>query len=351
MALTAISILGGLLGCEVLARLVVWWDDREVISEALLNPLPAPKDTWAGAWHVIRLNSNPKIIYELKPNLSVNFMGGRMSTNSRGMRSPERPVERTGDTIRVVALGDSVGMGWRLNDGDELMGLAEHYLNERSRSHRWEFINTSVLGYNTVQEIETLKSKGLQYRPDIVVVNYVTNDIELPSFVREPRNYFALSNSFLVEVCKDRLGLQRRHSGLMVVDPSLAGNSELLTNPSLVPPAYASMVGWPALTRAFEELAELGRQHHFSVVFICYPDYSEPAAAIAKRLGFQVVNTAPTLEAYMKKKGIPRWQPPMCLDMPDGSLDPHPSKLANLVVLQLVIDALESQAKRQNFKL
>lgn len=351
LGLVTLSILSGIVGCEVLARLVVWWDDREIISDALLNPLPAPKVTWAGSWHVIRLNPNPKIIYELKPNLKVNFMGGLMTTNSNGLRGPERALEHPPNTIRVVCLGDSVGMGWRLHDGDELMALAEHFLNQRSQSPRWEFINTSVLGYNSVQEVETLKSKGLQYHPDIVIVNYVVNDIELPSFIRQGRNYFSLSNSFLLEVCKDRLGLQQRASGLMVVDHNSVGNSELLTNPKLVPPAYSSMVGWSAFSNAMEELAELSRLHHFEVVFVCYPDYSDQAAAIAERLGFRVVNTAPALQEYMKKKGIPRWQPPMCLDMPDGSVDPHPSKLSNLLVLKIVMDALESQAAKQNFRL
>jgi len=38
--------------------------------------------------HIIRLSKHPKIIYELIPNLYVNFFGKSLRTNSDGFRSP-----------------------------------------------------------------------------------------------------------------------------------------------------------------------------------------------------------------------------------------------------------------------
>lgn len=338
--LLSVSVFGSLFMAEIAARTLIWRDDREVISESLLDPLPAPKDTWAGAWHVIRLSPNPHIVFELKPNLVVNFMGAHMKTNSAGFRGPERRAAKPPDCYRIVALGDSVGMGWRLHDGDELMALAETYLNKKFPSRRWEMINTSVLGYNTAQELETLKTKGLQYKPDLVIVNYCRNDIELPSFVRQRRNYFQLNHLFLVEFLKDRLGLQRRHSGLLVIDPCANVSREVLTNPKLVPPDYADMVGWENARRLFAELKELSVREHFAVLVVFYPDYVQDAAVMAQQQGFQVLNTAPLLKRFMSRNHIPKWAPPMCVNPIDTNPDGHPSRLANMVVLGGLLQAI-----------
>lgn len=47
-------------------------------------------------------------------------------------------------------------------------------------------------------EVATLKENGLQYQPDIVLILFVGNGLDLPNFIREPVSFFA-PKSFLVD--------------------------------------------------------------------------------------------------------------------------------------------------------
>ena len=54
-------------------------------------------------------------------------------------------------------------------------------LNAAYPQKTWEIINTGVPGYNTVMEVATMRAKGLALEPDIVILNVVTNDLNLPT--------------------------------------------------------------------------------------------------------------------------------------------------------------------------
>jgi len=43
---------------------------------------------------------------------------------------------------------------------------------------RWQVINAGVNGYNSEQEAIYLRIEGMQYSPDIVILVYVSNDVD-----------------------------------------------------------------------------------------------------------------------------------------------------------------------------
>jgi hypothetical protein len=55
---------------------------------------------------ILRRSENPRIIYELRPNMSVEFMDATVTTDPDGYRGPAFS-EPKGNTFRIVALGDS----------------------------------------------------------------------------------------------------------------------------------------------------------------------------------------------------------------------------------------------------
>ena len=92
--------------------------------------------------------------------------------NSRGLRGPEVPYEKSPGKRRVLFLGDSVPFGYRVNEEDCLVWK----LPELAAS-RLTVVNASVQGYSPWQEYDLLRSEGLRYDPDVVVQVFCPNDV------------------------------------------------------------------------------------------------------------------------------------------------------------------------------
>ena len=100
-------------------------------------------------------------------------------TNASGFRDRDRAVERTSPAPRIVALGDSFTWGAGVTYDDTFVTLIEQQLQTE-----WpgtEVINLGGSGFQPDEYLSVLKWQGLQYRPDLVLLNfYIGNDF-LPS--------------------------------------------------------------------------------------------------------------------------------------------------------------------------
>lgn len=130
-----------------------------------------------GGWvrrPIYRKSDNPYLRYELIPKTE----SGKVSVNSAGFRGREYSPAKPAGTFRVIMLGDSETLSLMLPLEDTLPAQLENLLNQKSGGMRYEVLNFGVEGYNTFQELELLKAKGLEYNPDLVILNYVLNDPE-----------------------------------------------------------------------------------------------------------------------------------------------------------------------------
>ena len=129
-----------------------------------------------------RLSANPRIGYEPVPHMDyggadMEFWDWRGRGNSLGFRDREHPVDKSPGALRILVLGDSIAAGLKIpDDRDVFPAVLERLLRERGVPA--EVLNFAVSGYNTQQEVETLRDKGLAYRPDVVVLAYCLNDSE-----------------------------------------------------------------------------------------------------------------------------------------------------------------------------
>jgi hypothetical protein len=123
---------------------------------------------------IYRRSSNPYLRYELIPHSKVN----NISINSDGFRGPEYLVPKAKNAFRIIMLGDSETFSYMLAQKDALANQLEALLNKNSSSLYYEVLNFGVEGYNTLQELEQLKTKGLKYHPDLIILNYCLNDPE-----------------------------------------------------------------------------------------------------------------------------------------------------------------------------
>jgi len=327
LLLAGVSTLVMLLVFETGFRVRAHLENRGVLDSALDLGIEPP-DGPADLGHMIRMTSNRRIVYELKPNLSVEYQGSRVTTNGQGFRGVEHPVERVDRTYRIVGIGDSFMFG---------QGVENPKLTQRRPAREWQVINTAVPGYSTVMEVEALKEKGLAYSPDLVIIEFVLNDLVMPNFMRLKEPVLSLSKSFLVDYFKKRRpknlrkGLWRRLKDKRV-GPAIRDQENptlYASDPEQVPPEYRDMVGWDAYHSAMTDLRRLSDEHGFEVLSICLnpnePPLKNQALTLSRELGFRVLDIGAVFRRYLDQHGYRYYlQSPLALAPTDG----HPTALA-----------------------
>jgi lysophospholipase L1-like esterase len=224
LALLAAASLGALLGCELLARRV--WTP----------PL---------AFH---RNAHPEL-YGL---------------NSWGLRDREHAARKPPGVVRLAGLGDSVTFGWAVSREQGFLAQMQRRLDARG-APRFEVINLSKPGINTVQQLDLLRRVGLRFRPDVVLLVFVVNDPE-PSG----------TNFNLVPAGPPpgwRRLAQRIWLGLLVESalhrsrPRAAASYEEYVRRIFDPGSE----GWKACAGALGGLRDLGRAHGFRPAVALFP--------------------------------------------------------------------------------
>ena len=148
--------------------------------------------------HIIRLSDKPSLVYELKPNLDLEFGHRRVVTNADGLReSRDYPRERSPRSVRIIGVGDSGMFGWNVEQDEDYLSVLEQTLEARGDGVRYEVLNFGVPGYNTQLEVETVRVKGLAYAPDVVIIAWCDNDYSLPFFFYQNGDFSRTDVSFL----------------------------------------------------------------------------------------------------------------------------------------------------------
>jgi len=102
----------------------------------------------------------------------------RYRLNGEGFRDDEFVREKAPNTLRLALLGDSFGFGEGVERSHTVAALMEEKLT-RSAGCPVEVYNFSVPGYATIHEAAQLRDVVLGYDPDLVVIWYFLNDVEV----------------------------------------------------------------------------------------------------------------------------------------------------------------------------
>lgn len=142
----------------------------------LVDPLGISYYELAGDYIRDKL-ADERLVFRHKPSWETRYGDVRVTYNERGLR--DRPIlPKDGEEYRILALGDSVTFGWGVSQDKTFAARLESLLEERL--HRpVRVVNSGVGGYNTVQEMTYFKEEGLTLQPDLVMLTYVQNDIEV----------------------------------------------------------------------------------------------------------------------------------------------------------------------------
>ena len=341
--------LGSTLFCFVLVetafRGLTYLEDQGISHTHLHQGIPVPEDGQAKLGHIIRRSGNAKLIYELKPDLEVTYHQASVRTNSLGMRS--REIDSDDDAFTIVGIGDSFMFGQGVGEGEPYLTVLEELLEEAG--HRVRVINLGVPGYNTVMEVESLRSKGLAYDPDLVIIEFVGNDLSLPNFVRAPRDLFDLERSYAADYFRHRLGWNWDKpdwkemtltgiQGIPMEDPQGMGRT---TDPSKVPKEFRHLVGWDAYRGAMQDLLSMSEEEGFHLLLISLAPsdglLKKEALRFGREEGIEVLDIGQVVRGELQRLKAKRYLgSPLALSETDG----HPSARGHRLAGETLFDHL-----------
>jgi len=352
LALLAGALLLSLLAAEVACRVRIHVLNQESMDPTIAEKRRTEHGGRVALIDIIQASGDPKIVYDLKPNLdAVPFKNAPTSTNSRGFRYREVQPDEGPNVVTIVGLGDSIMFGWGVPDGRNYTTFLERLLNQKYPAKTWRVINTAAPGYNTVTEVETLKTKGLEFKPDIVLIDLVPNDLELPVYVLKPRDVFALDRCYLASWIEERLADRDAEHGL-----DLPGRDQLLEPGRQVDrndAIYRSLFGWGPFTGALDELRQLSQDHHFRVVSFTTieNETTDQMTKLAIEHGSLHVRLMPELIAFLDEHyDHPVWS----YDHPEALLhsslvvspdDGHPSVKQHYMAAEKLLSELEKSGE------
>lgn len=232
--------------------------------------------------YIIEPSLDQALIYELIPNLEMDFGHHRLRTNRDGMRSDrDYDRRRAPGTVRIVGVGDSGMFGWNVEQGEDYVAQLERVLNERHDGIAYEALNFGVPGYNTPLEVEMLRAKALAFHPDVVIVGWCVNDFQPSFFVLPKRSLRRADVSFLYTLLFHRPAL-----------PALLNNDvrDLRSFGGAAPDAsFVGAGGAEAVERALADLKRMSESRRFHVLL--FGPLNRDISELCRKVGIETYDT------------------------------------------------------------
>lgn len=153
------------------------------LAEGVARILPPPFDPAANVLGSLH-QCNRLVGWRGIPNLTavLNTDGQykhQIVWNSRGMHDGEHPLQPKDDVFRILMVGDSFVQASEVVETETSHQVLEDILNRHAPPNlKFEVISGGVLGWGPAQELMYLRSEGLKYQPDLILVLWVpANDL------------------------------------------------------------------------------------------------------------------------------------------------------------------------------
>ena len=114
-----------------------------------------------------------QLVRVVNPDSGVSYQD---RVNSQGWRDVEHNIINTNKSFRILVLGDSNTYGYIVPRDALYTRVLEKKLNELG--YNVEIISMGYSGWGTDQQLEALKKEGLRYRPDLVIFQITSNDLD-----------------------------------------------------------------------------------------------------------------------------------------------------------------------------
>lgn len=116
----------------------------------------------------------------LKPGAVGTLFGHEARIGAHGFRTPPVATPKPADVYRILVVGDSVAFGWGVSADDAFPRVMERELNAGpipGGKARVEVIDAAVPGWGVPHEFDFLRTTGVAWQPDLVIVTLINNDL------------------------------------------------------------------------------------------------------------------------------------------------------------------------------
>ena len=170
--------------------------------------------------------------------------------NSQGLRGPEFVMNKPNDVYRIIAVGGSTTFGSGVEDSFSWPALLQKSLNDLETSKRIEVLNAGVSAATSLQNINHINQKLINFSPDLIILYEGTNDMGcmLPYFHNENTEW---DNNSMLRLCGDYeldeypellaerfsslclKGSKNNFDVIIILQPNVELKSKILTNQEL----------------------------------------------------------------------------------------------------------------------
>jgi lysophospholipase L1-like esterase len=219
-----------------------------------------------------QLSANPRIGYEPVPlayqGKELSFYDYQGASNSQGYRDVDHARPKPAGVYRIVVLGDSIAAGLKIDRFEDTFP-AQLQKILAAQGKKVEVLSLAVSGYNTQQEVETLKERGLAFSPDLVLLAYslssrghIDGDI-LKTLLEEKRQ---------------KQGVDTTHANPWLVKSALYRFFRFRVFPphqkEALPQQYWDLINRDTVAESMAELGPLAREHRFQVLVAVFPRFA-----------------------------------------------------------------------------
>lgn len=250
--------------------------------------------------------------------------------NSWGFRDQEIALPAPGQKSLVV-LGDSFAAGHGIKRAEDRFSD----LLAKSLGRNWRVYNASIVGWDTVDELQALKN--LPFKPDVVVLAYYLNDI----FNAAQQTGFPLH--FAVRLPGGALKTLLEHSALADFvywrfsrGGNLPGGAQSFWE--ALQGAYGDSAVWTVHARELDALSRYCADNHIRLVAVVFPMLQAPGesapltAKVSAQLtgqGAEVIDLSPVLNGRLATSLVV------------NAFDAHPNEALHSEVAALLLERIK----------
>ncbi len=180
------------------------------------------------SWRVGNIyQEDNKLIYALKSNSfrihsNKEFREAAYINNEGFRKNNNTSKQKSNNTYRIIAVGDSFTFGHGLNESEAYPDLLERNIQNQYKIKTIEVLNAGVPGYGPDQEYSLIINKLIEYNPDLIIWNLTSYDYYDMTF--------AVPSIFSIDNKGKLITLDARKNWLYIQDKLLIYTPKIIKN-------------------------------------------------------------------------------------------------------------------------
>jgi lysophospholipase L1-like esterase len=280
-------------------------------------------EMWRYAKELKQQSKNIRLGHVHIPSSSANLQSVNIQINSDSLRGENLKPKQHGER-RILFLGSSITLGWGVKEIETLTERLTQMFEMTKTPVK--VLNAGIGNYNTVRYVELFLTQHTHLDPDIIVVQYFVNDVEVLKFAKG--NWFLRNSQFAVTLWTAYNRLFTRSGEEALID-----HYKSIYKPKTK--------GFQDMTAALGRLSNYAREKKIPIVLAMTPDIHNltdypfsfihnAISKLSRDLGFVYVDLLP---AFVGRKAKGFW---------NMLGDPHPNGIAHKLMAETLYPILES---------